>query len=50
VFIIKVEMSDTDSNEEMSYDQDLEILSFSVCSAVASIAAVLVDLQVRKKV
>ena len=44
-------MSDTDSNEEMSYDQDLEISSFSVSSAaVASIAAVLLDLQVRKKV
>ena len=42
-------MNDTDSNVQMSYDQDLKNSSFSVCSVVANIAAVLVDLQVRKK-
>jgi hypothetical protein len=40
-------MTATDSNVQMSHDEGVEN-SFRVCSVVANIAAVLVDLQVRK--
>jgi hypothetical protein len=40
-------MTATDSNVQMSHDEGLEN-SFTVCSVVANIAAVLVDRQVRK--